>query len=83
MIGRTARVNTILIVKMSENGRVGKAYIPFPVKYKSKYVPKSDAISMAGIYLLIPDGLFGKGCELEPFKCLTVSMPDLPINHIV
>lgn len=76
-------MNRILIEKMAENGRIGKSYIPFPIKYRSKYVPNSDANSMAGIYLLIPDGFFGKGCELESFKCFTVCMLDLPIDHIV
>lgn len=35
--------------KMAGNGLIGNEYNPFPTKKRSRYVPKSDASSIAEI----------------------------------
>lgn len=83
--GSPIKVNEILIENIAENGRIGKAYKPFPIKYKSKYVPNKTPSRMdkiKGEFCLTKDGngLLGDGCELHSFECFAVFMFNLPIH---
>ena len=74
--------------KIDDKGRMGKEYKPFPVKYKSKYVPiklPSKIDIMRGEFCLVKNGnsFFGDGCELQSFECFAVFMFNLPIYRFL
>ena len=69
---------------MDDIGRTGKEYKPFPVKYKSKYVPnkvpsKIDNIRVECCLIQYGNGFFGDSCEFKSFECFAVFMFNLPI----